>query len=111
MMKGRLPKSILNRPKQAYRAPIRSAFFSEDIPNYLKDMLSEKKLIDFGIFNPEYVNQLKKKMELNKQISEIDNMSITAVLSTQILYDLFINKPISKLQENELVILNKTIID
>jgi asparagine synthase (glutamine-hydrolysing) len=111
MMKGRLPKSILNRPKQAYRAPIRSAFFSEDIPNYLKDMLSEKKLIDFGIFNPEYVNQLKKKMELNKQISEIDNMAITAVLSTQILYDLFINKPISKLQENELVILNKTIID
>lgn len=111
MMKDRLPKSILNRSKQAYRAPIRSAFFSEDMPIYLKDMLSEESLTDFGIFNPEFVNHLKKKMKLNKQVSEIDNMAITAILSTQILYDLFIKQSIPKLQENELVILNKTILD
>jgi asparagine synthase (glutamine-hydrolysing) len=111
MMKGRLPESILNRPKQAYRAPIQSAFFSEDMPPYLNTMLSEEKIIDFGIFNPKHIAQLKKKMILNKQVSEIDNMAITAILSTQILYDLFINKSIPKLQEHNLVVLNKTIID
>jgi asparagine synthase (glutamine-hydrolysing) len=111
MMKGRLPESILNRSKQAYRAPIRSAFFSEEMPAYLKDMLSEEKITDFGIFNPEFVNQLKTKMELNKQVSEIDNMAITAILSTQILYDLFVNQSIPKLLENELVVLDKAIVE
>ncbi|MBU2929611.1 asparagine synthase (glutamine-hydrolyzing) [Winogradskyella psychrotolerans] len=111
IMKGRLPDSILNRSKQAYRAPIQSAFFTEDMPPYLDTMLSEEKVNEFGIFNTTYVNQLKKKMALNKQVSEIDNMAITAILSTQILYDLFINKAIPELQENDLVVLNKTIID
>ena len=111
MMKGRLPESILKRSKQAYRAPIRSTFFSEELPVYLKDMLTEEKITEFGIFNPEFVNQLKKKMELNKQVSEIDNMAITAILSTQILHDLFIKQSIPKLQESELVVLNKTILD
>lgn len=111
MMKGRLPEEILNRSKQAYRAPIRSTFFSDEIPVYLKEMLSQEKIESFGIFNPDHVNQLKKKMELNKQVSEIDNMAITAILSTQILHDLFINKSMPKLQEQDLVLLNKTVLD
>ncbi|WP_418637147.1 asparagine synthase (glutamine-hydrolyzing) [Winogradskyella sp.] len=111
MMKDRIPESILNRSKQAYRAPIRSTFFSEEMPPYLSSMLSEENITGYGIFNLDFVNQLINKMKLNKQVSEIDNMAITAVLSTQILYDLFINKSIPKLQEHELVVLNKTIID
>ncbi|REE25109.1 asparagine synthase (glutamine-hydrolysing) [Winogradskyella pacifica] len=111
LMKDRLPESILNRSKQAYRAPIQSAFFSEEMPPYLDAMLSEEKITEFGVFNAAYISKLKKKMILNKQVSEIDNMAITAVLSTQILYDLFINKSIPKLQESDLVILNKTILD
>ena len=111
MMKGRIPESILNRSKQAYRAPIRSTFFSEEMPPYLSSMLSEENITGYGIFNLDFVNQLINKMKLNKQVSEIDNMAITAVLSTQILYNLFINKSIPKLHENELVVLNKTIID
>ncbi|NRD24219.1 asparagine synthase (glutamine-hydrolyzing) [Winogradskyella litoriviva] len=111
LMKGRLPDSILNRPKQAYRAPIRSTFFSEDLPVYLKQMLSDETIKNFGIFNPKFVNQLIKKMKLNKQVSEIDKMAITAILSTQILYDLYVKQSIPKLQENDLVTLNKTILD
>jgi len=111
MMKDRIPESILNRSKQAYRAPIRNTFFSEEMPPYLSSMLSEENITGYGIFNLDFVNQLINKMKLNKQVSEIDNMAITAVLSTQILYDLFINKSIPKLQEHELVVLNKTIID
>jgi asparagine synthase (glutamine-hydrolysing) len=50
-------------------------------------------------------------MKLNKQVSEIDNMAITGILSTQILYDLFINRSMPQLKESELVVLNKIELD
>ncbi|MDX1769298.1 MAG: asparagine synthase C-terminal domain-containing protein, partial [Arenibacter troitsensis] len=111
LMKDRLPDVILNRPKQAYRAPIRSSFVSDNLPAYLKDMLSEKAIVQAGIFNPDHVNQLLNKMKSKKQVSEIDNMAITAILSTQILNDLFINRSIQELNEEELVELDKIILD
>ena len=111
MMKGRLPEQILNRSKQAYRAPIRSLFASDELPEYLKTMLSESNIKKFGIFNEDYVSQLLTKMKSKNQVSEIDNMAITAILSTQILYDLFINQSMPKLTEKDLVKLDKTIID
>lgn len=107
MMNNRLPKQILNRPKQAYRAPIRSTFISEDLPQHLKTMLSEEKIKEFNIFNAKHVESLLIKMTKKGQVSEIDNMAITAILSTQILHDLFVNKSMPELQENELVNLDK----
>ena len=41
LLKNRIPEKILKRPKQAYRAPIRSVFLDKDAPEYVKDMLSE----------------------------------------------------------------------
>lgn len=111
MMKGRLPEQILNRPKQAYRAPIRSTFISDDLPEYLKSMLAEEKIEEFGIFNPNHVGSLLNKMTSSKNVSEIDNMAVTAILSTQILHDLFVNRSMPELQENELVKLDKEIIN
>jgi asparagine synthase (glutamine-hydrolysing) len=111
LMKDRLPDVILNRPKQAYRAPIRSSFISDNLPAYLKGMLSEKAIVQAGIFNPDHVNQLLNKMKGGNQVSEIDNMAITAILSTQILNDLFINRSIQELNDDELVNLDKIILD
>ena len=50
-------------------------------------------------------------MKTKNQVSEIDNMAITAILSTQILNDLFINRSIQELSEDELVTLDKSILD
>ena len=111
LMKDRLPDVILNRPKQAYRAPIRSTFTSDDLPLYLKDMLSEKAIMEAGIFNPDHVNQLLNKMNSKNQVSEIDEMAVTAILSTQILNDLFINRSIQELNDDDLVKLDKIILD
>lgn len=111
LMKGRLPDEILSRPKQAYRAPIRSTFISDNLPPYLVEMLSEQAIVKAGIFNPDHVNQLLNKMKTKNQVSEIDNMALTAILSTQILNDLFINRSIPELSDNELVELDKTILD
>ncbi|WP_370100545.1 asparagine synthase (glutamine-hydrolyzing) [Xanthomarina gelatinilytica] len=111
MMKDRLPDAILNRSKQAYRAPIRSLFASETLPEYLKTMLSEQRLTEFGVFNVEHVKTLLSKIISNKRVSEMDNMAITAVLSIQILYDLFIKKSIPNISESELITLDKIIIE
>lgn len=111
MMVGRLPEEILNRSKQAYRAPIRSLFVSEDLPDYLKEMLSEACIKEFGVFNLEHVKTLHSKIISNKGVSEIDNMAMTAILSIQILYDLFVKRSIPNLLESELINLDKIIIE
>lgn len=111
MSQGMIPDQILNRSKQAYRAPIRNTFASDNLPEDLADLISEAQISQFGIFNWNYVNQLLDKIQKNKQISEVDNMALTAVLSVQLLYDLYVNKSIGELKESELIRLNKTIVD
>ncbi len=102
MMKGKLPQEILNRPKQAYRAPILTSFLGEEAPEFVKDILSKESLIESNIFNPDTVSKLILKMKSGKAYSEIDNMAITAIISTQLLYKQFI-KDFKYLNENELI--------
>ena len=68
-MKGRLPDPILNRPKQAYRAPIKSTFVSEGLPPYLKEMLGEDKIKEAGIFNLFDLNRFRDL--LDRQIQKL----------------------------------------
>lgn len=109
LMKGKLPKEILERSKQAYRAPIKSTFASERIPEDVLGMISEDKIIQFGIFDYNKVKSLWEKIISNKQVSEIDNMAITAIISTQLLYDQFINRNIIKLDKKKLIQLDKIV--
>lgn len=91
---GKIPESISNRPKQAYRAPIISSLFSKTTTNNLTDILSAESLSSFGIFNPIKVKSLLAKIENDGLISEIDQMAIVGILSTQILNKIFIHEPI-----------------
>jgi len=91
---GKIPPSIANRPKQAYRAPIISSLFSSKQSEYFTDMLSDKSLSSFGIFNPIKVKYLLSKIEQHELISEIDQMALVGILSTQLLYNMFIKEPI-----------------
>lgn len=94
MSKGRIPESITKRSKQAYRAPIASSFFYSGAPEYISDILSEHNLKAFGIFNPEKVNALITKIKTNQNISEMDQMAIAGILSTQLLQKMFIEEVI-----------------
>ncbi len=102
MMKGKLPEEILNRPKQAYRAPILSSFLGSEAPGFVMDLLSEGYLLEAGIFSPDSVAKLLVKMNSGKAYSEIDNMALTAILSTQLIYKLFI-KEFKYLDNSELI--------
>lgn len=103
MMKGKLPEQILTRPKQAYRAPVLSSFLGNEAPEYVNDILSRSSLSEAGIFNPESVARLLQKMKSGKAYSEMDNMALTAVISTQILYKQFIQE-FKPLNNSELTI-------
>ncbi|WP_291864620.1 asparagine synthase (glutamine-hydrolyzing) [Maribacter sp.] len=110
MMKGKLPEEIRNRPKQAYRSPIRSAFAQEGLPLYLKSLLEVEKIKEFGLFNENHVGNLLKKMRSNHPVSEIDNMAITGILSTQIVYDTFIKRSRGSIEDKDILQLDKVII-
>lgn len=90
MSSGIIPGSITKRSKQAYRAPITSSFFNSGAPAYVEELLSEDKLKSFGLFNPAKVKLLINKIKNNQNISEVDQMAIAGILSTQLLYKMFI---------------------
>ncbi len=99
MMKGRLPDIIVNRSKQAYRAPIASTFIT-NTPEYLHELLSEQNIKESGIFNPEMVKALVNKTASGGISSEMENMALTGIISTQLVYQLFIDNK-RKLPANE----------
>jgi asparagine synthase (glutamine-hydrolysing) len=94
MSVGKIPDSITKRSKQAYRAPIASSFFNANAPSYIQDILSEDIIKEFGIFDPEKVQSLIRKIKNQTNMSEIDQMAIAGILSTQILYKQFIKNTI-----------------
>jgi asparagine synthase (glutamine-hydrolysing) len=87
---NRIPEKILKRSKQAYRAPIQSVFLSEDSSEYVKYMLSDTYCRRTGVFNYESIAGLITKIEKTGVSSEIDNMILSSVISTNMLYYQFI---------------------
>lgn len=92
LMKNSIPESIVKRSKQAYRAPINSTFFVKDPPEYIKLMLTPEYFKKTGIFNADSVSVLLAKAEKTGITSEVEDMVLTAVISTHLLYNQFIEK-------------------
>ena len=51
-----MPKSFVDRPKQGFSAPI-GQWLRTDLRDWAEDLLSEKKLEEYGIFNSRVVRQ------------------------------------------------------
>jgi len=111
MMTGRIPDSIVKRPKQPYRAPISSVFLVEDKPDYVNEMLSESMIRKAGVFSAESVSSLLGKVGKSAAASEMDNMVLTSVISTHLLYHQFIddqNQDLLNEPLNNLKVINET---
>jgi asparagine synthase (glutamine-hydrolysing) len=89
MSVGRIPESITKRSKQPYRAPIAQTFFNLNTPSFISDILSENSIKSLNLFNPQKVNSLISKLKLQKNVTEVDQMAITGILSTQMLQKMF----------------------
>jgi asparagine synthase (glutamine-hydrolysing) len=87
---GFLPAPIVERHKQPYRAPIHSALFVQP-PEYVEHLLSTEALRANGVLDPEPVGRLLRKAEVRETLSEFEEMALVGALSTQLLYDQFID--------------------
>jgi asparagine synthase (glutamine-hydrolysing) len=90
MMKGKIPDSIITRHKQAYRAPIHTSFFGENASPYIKEMLSDQMLKKYHIFESQKVAKLIEKFNSGATITEVENMALAGILSTQLVNQFFI---------------------
>jgi asparagine synthase (glutamine-hydrolysing) len=89
VFKDLLPSQIVNRPKNPYRAPIRNSFINNKFLD-IKSLLSKKEIDEAGIFNHSKVNLLLKKAGKSESLSELDNMALAGIISTQFLHNDFI---------------------
>ena len=99
-----VPTNIWQRPKQPYRAPIQRSFFNENPPDYVREILSEKALQEAGLFNPAAVARLARKAQKSARLSEVDEMALVGILSTQLVHHRFIRSfQLSFLKANDRV--------
>ena len=89
-----VPRELIDRPKQPYRAPISRCFMCAEPPDYVPDMLSEQSLKNSGYFDAARVGRLvaKCRQQDGRLASERENMALVAILSTQLLDHQFIQK-------------------
>jgi asparagine synthase (glutamine-hydrolysing) len=92
LLHNKIPESIVKRSKHPYRAPIKSVFLSEDSPEYVRFMLSEEQTNKVGVFNYNSFRNIISKIEKSGTASEIENMLLTSIISTHLLYYQFIEK-------------------
>jgi asparagine synthase (glutamine-hydrolysing) len=89
--RGEIPDSICNRPKQPYRAPTGPVFFNQT-GDSLHDLVSFDQIKGAGIFNVIKVQNLFEKQcrRDRPQTSELENMAVVGILSTQLIHENFI---------------------
>ena len=84
-----LPPEIWQRPKRPYRAPVHRSFFPQT-PAYADELLSEIALQDSQLFKAAAVAQLVRKARSGANLSEVEDMALAGVLSTQLVYHQFV---------------------
>jgi asparagine synthase (glutamine-hydrolysing) len=86
-----LPDEIWNRPKNPYRAPVHRCFINSSTQTYVQKLLSPEMIDSYQLFNNNAVRQLVSKAERGVGFSETDDMALVGILSTQLIYKMFID--------------------
>jgi asparagine synthase (glutamine-hydrolysing) len=94
--KGQLPERIRTRPKHPYRAPIREALLAGSLGACMREMLSRETIECVGLFHPDRVGMLVKKADQSPHFSELDNMALVGILSSQWIHRQFVERSIPK---------------
>jgi asparagine synthase (glutamine-hydrolysing) len=76
-----LPREILTRPKQPFRAPIRTAFAGPTAPEYVDELLQPSRTTADGVFKPQAVTWLLHRARTHARLSEIENMALVGIIS------------------------------
>lgn len=89
---GQLPERIRTRPKHPYRAPIRQALLDGPAGVETREMLSRPAIDRAGLFNADRVAMLVRKADGSSHFSELDNMTLVGILSSQWVYRRFVEE-------------------
>lgn len=84
-----LPSPIRERPKTPYRAPIALALLGNK-DSLSRRIIDQETVTEFGLFDSRKVSLLMNKIRKNGKASESDNMALCLIVSTQVLYQQFI---------------------
>lgn len=89
-----LPKSVLQKPKQPYRAPDLSAFLGSHDADYTEALLSEHELAKMPFLNGVFCQQFLKKVRNAPPggISQRENQAFILLLSTALLHRYFVER-------------------
>ncbi len=87
LAKGLLPAEIGQRPKRPYRAPMTTALFGPDAPEYVRDLLSETMLARYGLADTAGALALagKAHRQEGRMAGEREEMALVGVLTLQML--------------------------
>jgi asparagine synthase (glutamine-hydrolysing) len=87
-----VPKDIVDRPKQPYRAPDAASFFAGHRPAWFDEVMSERAVAAAGVFEPTVVAGLLAKCARTngENMSNTDNMRVLAIVSTQLTHENFV---------------------
>ena len=89
LFKNALPDSVAQRAKHPYRAPITQTLLNHST-DYIDEMLCESAIARAGVFDPAKTQKLIQKLRSATNAGEVEAMAIAGILSTQTLYDKFI---------------------
>jgi asparagine synthase (glutamine-hydrolysing) len=86
-----LPRAIVERPKQPYRAPDSESFVHAGAPGYVEALLAPEAIARAGYFEPRAVSRLVAKCRNPLgPVSAGDNMAFVGILSTQLLHSSYV---------------------
>jgi asparagine synthase (glutamine-hydrolysing) len=87
-----VPDEIWQRVKRPYRAPIHHSFFNPVPVDYVTELLSEEALSSTSYFEPSAVQKLAQKAANGGELSEVEDMALVGILSTQLVDRMFVKK-------------------
>jgi asparagine synthase (glutamine-hydrolysing) len=79
-----LPKEIVERPKQPYRAPDSEVFVGASPPEYVRAAFRPESIRDSGLFDHRTVDRLHSKCQSGRAAGFRDNVAFVGVLSTEL---------------------------
>ena len=81
-----VPRAVLERPKNPYRAPIAEALTGPAAPAWMREAFSPEALDTVGVFDAGKARNLCAKLAQPGRVpSESDNMALMAIASVQLL--------------------------
>ena len=95
-----LPREVLTRRKKPFLAPFGTPFVGTHAPEYVRELLSERVIRDFGYFDPNRIGEIRLRLErvadsrrgpavpgMNRaSVNEtVDGMALVFALSVQLL--------------------------